>query len=107
MNNTFKAIIKSNELYQDKILKLKEIEEDLQLAYDIVNGKYKYCSECDDYYLTQSFTFTSDTKESKICVYEDYINSGGNEYADGYIHTDYEICPKGHKRILNQMEERK
>ena len=82
------------------------LEEDRQ-AVNILSGKMKYCEDCDDYYLVKSFLTETTTQESQVCVYEDWINSGGNEYADGYIDTVWEICPKGHKHKLRETSREK
>lgn len=44
---------------------------------------------------------------TKICVYEDPINSGGNDYVDGYADVLYSVCPKGHKHVVDRKERRK
>ena len=63
-----------------------------------------YCEECEDYYLPKSFFIEKETKPTKICIYEDPINSGGNDYVDGYVDITYRICPKGHKHDVNRTE---
>lgn len=70
-------------------------------------GKFQYCSNCDDYYLSESYLTKTETKESKICVYEDPINSGGNDYTDGFVDITYSICPKGYKHKVNRRKRRK
>lgn len=37
----------------------------------------------------------TETKNARICIYRDPINSGGNDYADGFVDITYSICPKG------------
>ena len=39
-----------------------------------------------------------------VCVYEDPINSGGNDYVDGYADISYSVCPKGHKHVVDRRE---
>ena len=45
-----------------------------------------------------------ETVPTKICVYEDPINSGGNDYVDGYADILYRVCPKGHKHVVDRKE---
>lgn len=40
-------------------------------------------------------------------MYEDPINSGGNDYIDGYADILYSVCPKGHKHVVDRKERRK
>lgn len=90
----------------EKLEVLKHYENDIKIARDIINGKLTYCEECNDYYLTQSFFSEKETVPTKICVYEDPINSGGNDYVDGYVDITYRICPKGHKHVIDRKERR-
>ena len=62
------------------------------MAKGILSGKFQYCQDCDDYYLAKSFLSDSETKNARICIYQDPINSGGNDYADGYVDIKYSIC---------------
>ena len=55
------------------------------MAIGILSGKFQYCQDCDDYYLAKSFLSDSETKNARICIYQDPINSGGNDYADGNV----------------------
>ena len=47
-----------------------------------------------------------ETKPARICIYEDPINSGSNDYVDGYTDITYSICPKGHKHEIDRKERR-
>lgn len=97
-------IIISRARDSEKLKALKQYEDDIKTAKDIINGKLTYCEECKDYYLTRSFFPEKETIVTKICVYEDPINSGGNEYADGYADILYNVCPKGHKHVIDRKE---
>ena len=90
-----------------KLEVLKQYDEDIKTAKDIINGKLTYCEECKDYYLTKSFFSEKETIPTKICMYEDPINSGGNDYVDGYADIIYHVCPKGHKHVVDRKERRK
>lgn len=105
MHKVIKNIIK-NEIMtdSDKMNFLNNLENDLNTAKGIISGKYKYCNECDDYYLAESFLTETDTKDCKILTYEDPINSGGNDYVDGIAEITYSICPKGHKKEIDRKE---
>ena len=108
MNKTIKEIINSNYLKtKDKLEQLEQLESDITFAKNVVSGVYKYCPKCDDYYLSKSFLTEHETKLARICIYEDPINSGGNDYVDGYADITYSICPKGHKREIDRKERRK
>ena len=63
--------------------------------------------KCDDYYISDCFLLQKETKPVRICIYEDQINSGGNDYVDGYADITYSICPKGHKYEVDRKERRK
>ena len=91
----------------EKLEALKQYEDDIQTAKDIINGKLTYCEKCKDYYLTKSFFSEKETISTKICVYEDPINSGGHDYVDGYADILYSVCPKGHKQVVDRKERRK
>lgn len=64
----------------EKLEALKQYEDDIKTAKDIINGKLTYCEECKDYYLTKSFFSEKETVPTKICVYEDPINSDVHRY---------------------------
>lgn len=100
-------IIISKARDSEKLEALKQYEDDIKTAKDIINGKLTYCEECKDYYLTKSFFSEKETVPTKICVYEDSINSGGNDYVDGYADILYSVCPKGHKHVVDRKERRK
>ena len=91
----------------EKLKALEQYEDDIRTAKDIVNGELTYCEECKDYYMNQSFFIEKETAPTRICVYEDPINSGGNVYADGYADVTYRVCPKGHKHVIYRKERRK
>ena len=107
MNKVIKDIIDRNCTKEDKNKALDLLCEEIEIAKGILSGKYIYCPECDDYYLAKSYFTEVETKETKICVYQDYINSGGNEYVDGFLDITYSICPKCHKHELRRQERKK
>ena len=100
-------IIISRAINSEKLEALKQYEDDIKTAKDIINGKLTYCEKCKDYYLTKSFFSEKETIPTKICVYEDPINSGGNDYVDGYADILYRVCPKDHKHVVDRKERRK
>ena len=104
MNDIIKKIINSDLSNKEKEEKLNNLSEDIKTAKDIISGKFKYCSKCDDYYLAKSFLSDSETKKAQICTYVDPINSGGNDYADGFVDIKYIVCPKGHKHEIERKE---
>lgn len=97
-------ILMSRAIDSEKLEALKQYEDDIKIAKDIINGRLIYCTACKDYYLTKSFFSKKETIPTKICIYEDPINSGGNEYVDGYVDILYRICPKGHVYIVSRKE---
>lgn len=107
MNKVILDIINSNRKDEDKNKALNMLSTDIEMARGILAGKYKYCPDCDDYYLAKSYLTEKETKPTKVCVYEDPINSGGNDYVDGYVDITYHICPKGHKREISRFEKKK
>lgn len=107
MNKIIKNIIEKNCPKEEKIEELDLLTDDIEMARNILSNEYKYCPKCIDYYLTKSFITEKETKETKICTYRDPINSGGNDYVDGYIDIIYSICPKGHKYEISRQERRK
>ena len=108
MNKIIKDTIE-NDIFtkEQKIEILKRLKNEINIAEGVLTGEYKKCSQCDDYYLSKSFTTETETINARICIYEDIINSGGNEYADGYRDITYSICPKGHKKEINRRDRRK
>ena len=104
MNKQIISIIESYDSDDKKIEKLKTLIEESQIAMDIINGKYKYCSKCKDFYLSKSFITEDEVKEEKICTYDDPINSGGNEYKLGRVKYIKTLCPKGHEIKVDRYE---
>ena len=100
-------VIISEKEKSEKLKVLKQYKDDIRMAEDIINGKLAYCEECKDYYMNQSFFTEKETIFTRICTYQDPINSGGNDYADGYADILYSVCPKGHKHIIDRKERRK
>lgn len=107
MNKIIKDIIDSRCSYKEKNKALDLLSNDIDIARGILSGEFKYCPECDDYYLSKSYLTDNETRPTKICVYEDPINSGGNDYVDGFADIIYSICPKGHKHEVDKKERRK
>lgn len=107
MDKIIKDIIVSRATNQEKKEQLDNLLNDINIAKDILSGRLTYCKECDDYYLSKSFLTEHETKPTRICIYEDPINSGGNDYVDGYADITYSICPKGHKHEIDREERRK
>lgn len=104
MHKVVKEIIERKSKNEEKIKALNDLQEDIEIGRGIISGKFKYCPKCDDYYLAKSFGTDRETKEIKICVWDDPINSGGNEYVDGYADILYSVCPKGHKKEIDRTE---
>ena len=94
MNDVVKKIIESKLSKEEKIQSLKKLSDDIEMANGILSGKIVYCAECDDYYLAQSFLTDTKTEKTQILIYSDPINSGGNEYVDGYADITYSIITK-------------
>lgn len=107
MLKNIEDIIISRARGSEKLEALKQYEDDIKTAKDIINGKLTYCEKCKDYYLTKAFFSEIETIPTKICTHEDPINSGGNDYVDGYADITYRVCPKGHKHEINRVERRK
>lgn len=107
MNKVIEDIINSNSTKEYKIKALDLLSDQIEMARGILSGKFLYCPDCNDYYLAKSFFTETETKETQICVYEDWINSGGNEYEDGFLDITYRVCPKGHKHELNRSQRKK
>lgn len=107
MNKIIKDIIgkKCSDAEKNKALDL--LSEEIEIARGILYGKFLYCTDCDDYYLTDSYLKKTESKETRICVWNDPINSGGNEYEDGFVDITYSICPKGHKQYEMSRKERR
>lgn len=106
MNKEVKNILKSYNTKNAQLKALSQLEEDIEFAKGVVDGTFQYCEKCDDYYLAKSFLHDFETKKAQICIYQDPINSGGNEYVKGIVHIKYKICPKGHKIEVERTEEK-
>lgn len=91
MDNIIKNIIVSRATNQEKKEQLDNLLNDINIARDILSGRLTYCKECDDYYLSKSFLEEHETKPARICIYEDPINSGGDDYVNGYADITYSI----------------
>lgn len=104
MNKFIKDIIDKTCSDKQKKKELDKLSDEIEMAKGILSGKFRYCSDCDDYYLTKSYLSDSETKNARICIYQDPINSGGDDYADGYVDITYSICPKGHRHEVNRKE---
>lgn len=106
MNKVVKDIINRRCTSEEKYKTLDLLSNDIDIAKGILSGKFQYCPDCDDYYFSKSYLTEVETEETRICVYEDPINSGGNDYVDGYTDITYSICPKGHKHEIDRKERR-
>lgn len=104
MNKFIKDIIEKSCSDKQKKKELNKLSDEIKMAKGILSGEFQYCPECDDYYLMKSYLSDTETKDTRICIYQDPINSGGNDYVDGYVKITYSICPKGHKHEVNREE---
>lgn len=104
MNKIIKDIINGKSEDKEKYIELNKLSDEIEMARGILSGKFQYCADCDDYYLAKSYLSDTETKNAGICIYRDPINSGGNDYADGFVDITYSICPKGHKHEVNRKE---
>lgn len=108
MNKLIKNIVINNNLtIENRNAELDKLAKDIENAKGLLSGKYAYCKNCDEFYLSKSFFNECETKDIRICTYSDPINSGGDEYVDGYADITYKICPKGHKHEINRIERQK
>lgn len=85
MNKIVRDIIDKKCSDKQKKNELDKLSEDIERAIGILSGKFQYWN-------------------TRICIWEDPINSGGNEYKDGYVDITYRICPKGHKHEVDRKE---
>lgn len=97
MDKTIKNILDRYCPKSDKLKALESLQQDIIFAKGVLEGKFRRCPHCDDYYLVKSFQVTSRNEDVQVCTYEDPINSGGNEYSVQKMHRKYSICPKGHE----------
>lgn len=106
MNKLIKSILGDNprEDAENKLARLKELERDIELARKVLDNSWSYCKECDDYYLSNSFNIHSREEVINECIYEDPINSGGNEYKKMRYTCIYSICPKGHEFLREKSK---
>lgn len=105
MLKAIENILMSRAIDSEKLEALKQYEDDIKTAKDIIiNGRVTYCSACKDYYLTESFFSKKETIPTKICIYKGPINSESNDYVDGYVDITYRVCPKGHEYIVSRKE---
>lgn len=104
MNKFINNIIDKKCSKEEKFKDLDLLSDEIEIARGILSGKFKYCPDCDDYYLAKSYLTDTETKDAEVCIYEDPINSGGNDYVDGFVDVTYSICPKGHKYEIDRTE---
>ena len=107
MDKAVKAIINSHLSEEAKLKALEWLSDDIELGKKVVEGMFEWCPVCDDYYYTHSFFTETMTEDTRICVYRDPINSGGNDYVDGSADIIYRVCPKGHRVEIDRTERRK
>lgn len=100
MNSVIKDIIKRKCDIESKKKALLSLKTDIEIAEKILEGEMAYCEDCEDYYLTKSFFITQETTKEQVCIYDDPINSGGNEYEMKNVTRQYKVCPKGHKHLI-------
>jgi hypothetical protein len=96
MDSTIKTILNAQMKKERKLYALNELSKDIEFAKDVISGKYKYCKECDDYYLAQSFIVES--------RYDFAKDDNKNECRDKLIYVMFETCPKGHKKEIYREE---
>lgn len=106
MLSFIEEILKRNCDKKEKKAALEEIELDLFVAKGVLDETFKYCPQCKEYYMKESFFNKKERKDTKVCIYVDPINSGGNDYANGFADITYEVCPKGHKVEVCRKERR-
>lgn len=106
MFSFIEEIIKRNCPNKDKEDALSAIENEILMARGVLNGTFKLCPKCNDYYSKRSFYTEKERKDTKVCIYVDPINSGGNDYANGFADITYEVCPKGHRVEVSRKERR-
>ena len=102
MNQVIKNILERKCTQQEKEQALMEIEKDIEMARKVISGFFRYCPQCGDYYLADSFLKSNTSEPTKMLTYEDPINSGGNEYCDGIKYVKQLICPKGHRLDISE-----
>ena len=100
MNNVIKDIIKRKCDVESKKKALLSLKTDIEIAEKILKGEMAYCEDCEDYYFAKSFFIIQENTNEQVCVYNDPINSGGNEYKMQIITKKYKVCPKGHKHLI-------
>lgn len=104
MNKIIKDIMNKKCSDEEKKKMLDLLTDEIEIARGILSGKFQYCPKCSDYYLAKSFLTDTNAIKAKICIYDDPINSGGNNYVDGYADITYNICPKGHRYEIDRSE---
>ena len=94
MNKIVKDIVAGKEKKKDKEKALQALMDDIRIANLILSGHFKYCPKCDDYYITDSFLLSTETKPAKLCN-KDHTDRKGSKKE--IIKSQYLICPKGHR----------
>lgn len=51
MNKAVQDILKSYHTKDAQLKALSKLAEDINFAKGVIDGTYKYCEDCDDYYL--------------------------------------------------------
>ena len=105
-SNVIKMILfDSTSTVSNKKRELTRLKGEIDFALEILEGDWKYCKECNDYYREPSFFEEEEVKMEKVCIYDSPINSGDNEYEERTVDYTYLICPKGHKiEVLERIE---
>lgn len=107
IHDFIQKIVTSHQQAPNKLKFIEELRQELKLAEEIIKGKYTWCEQCEDYYLSKSFLSEVKHEDCKICTFVDPINSSGNTYVDGVAQVTYSICPKGHRKEIHRHETKK
>lgn len=79
--------------------------DDIAEAKRVLNGEYKFCSSCDEYYYEKSF-FKEQVKTTEKVPHKPIFSITG-KYKQSEIEKDVEItyliCPKGHKHVIEKV----
>lgn len=105
MHSAIKEVLECNSTTnRQKTEEISRLKESINIAEQILAGKFTYCKSCGDYFLSKSFITETEVIDELVCIYADPINSGGSEYAKKPIRYTYKYCPKGCKQQIQREE---
>ena len=105
MFEEIKKIVKSDELLDDKLVKLTLLQNQFnseveqvrnEIAKELSEKDYRYCAACGKHYLRSDWKDEVRHEKRLIRINSVYDNSEPDDYEEIEMDVAYITCPKGH-----------